>query len=1322
MALLTNINGKFSVSDVGAVTFNNAFTFPTADGAANYVLQTNGSGQLAWALNGNGDISGSGTANTVTKFTGSGTGVKTIGNGPITFSSNDSTFAGTVETTKVRSDIMNNKADTANIIYRSGTDTIIGNNANALVVEDGGNVGIGTASPNEKLEVAGNVGVNGFITHNGDSGTFMGWSANDTNVFYTAGNERMRIDSSGDVTIQGGRIYLKESDLGNTAIALTRDADEGYVQLFSSGTQTVEIRGNGNSYFNGGNVLIGSSSAAAGVLVVDGNSANNIWVVGRDSDGTGSLSFRNAADNAYNARLEAVSGALKVETNGTLALTIDSSQNAIFAVTVTAPTFSGDLNGTINTVTTATTKGNSTNDTTVATTAFVQNVIGTIPAGLVFQGTWNASTNSPTLTSGSGTTGNFYIVSVAGSTNLDGITDWQVGDWAVFIEQGASDQWEKIDNSSVLSGSGTGGSFAGWSGSGTSVTLGNAPVTFSGNNSTFANDIFVPQNKGIFFNGASDFSSGIAGTSAGQGVRIFAGGSAKVTIDSSGNSIFAGSVTTGTSLTVGTTALVNDTLYLAEYIQHIGDTNNNIRFQAGRMILQSKASGSAKIDLHDNGSLYLNSGGGTALTLDTSQNATFAGSITSQGIGATSLTTPLIQLQGNITILNKAQTSYISFATRDTSGSDTIMDLTNVTINGGDPGPYLPLSGGTLTGNLNFNNSVRELKWDHTSGQSGSRAYGFIGEQGAYGRFALRSSNAADNVLDTDVLVFNNDLSATFAGKIICNNVGNDRKIEFNRTGANVYSIEHDSAFLYFYNVTANSIPLKLANNNDATFAGDVSSSGTSKSLKYWRRLWTDANNDWGLNNNAGTGVISVSGMGTPSTSTTTFAGNVMLDVNNWLQGHVTVGGGTQSLIRSRAMGYPGYYGCQVGEENNHIALFIDPLSVAGGSFSGNANELMLPNKVIFQQANAVSNPTNWLNGQSITLDNGKVGIGTSTPGSKLTINETSTATAAVNIVTARYGISLQGAGATSNSQYLLNLQSDGGAKEVMRVQSSGNVGIGTTSPASVLHIKDNTAGPTQLSIQSNDFTRAEEINFLNPSTSAISGQIKYYTNPTVEYMSFSTSNNSAAVERIRINADGTTKFNANILVDVINNSANSANIIYRSGTSTLVGGGTTANKLYVLDNGSVGIGTTTPGAKLEVKVGSAFSLHAGNACGNVGIGVTSTDISGNGLQPQLTVKGNISYGYNNYSSVANTWSNALNFSGYPAGLYQVNICKQSNASAYIIAQVKWSGTAGTVINTVTSFQYGITFSGTQLQSIINTTTDTSISVQCLVTYEFCLP
>ena len=134
------------------------------------------------------------------------------------------------------------------------------------------------------------------------------------------------------------------------------------------------------------------------------------------------------------------------------------------------------------------TQANAINDTTIATTAYVNNKIGLIPAGLVFQGTWNADTNTPTLASGTGTTGHFYIVSVAGSTNLDGITDWKVGDWAVFIEQGLNDQWEKIDNSSVLDGFGDGQKVTKWNGSGTSNTLTDGPITFStsNNNSTFA--------------------------------------------------------------------------------------------------------------------------------------------------------------------------------------------------------------------------------------------------------------------------------------------------------------------------------------------------------------------------------------------------------------------------------------------------------------------------------------------------------------------------------------------------------------------------------------------------------------------------------------------------------------------------------------------------------------------------------------------------------------------------------------------------------------------------------------------------------------------
>jgi hypothetical protein len=68
-----------------------------------------------------------------------------------------------------------------------------------------------------------------------------------------------------------------------------------------------------------------------------------------------------------------------------------------------------------------------------------------VAGGLNYQGTWNASTNTPTLVSSTGTNGYYYVVSVAGSTNLNGITDWQVGDWLIF--NGST--WQKIDQSEV---------------------------------------------------------------------------------------------------------------------------------------------------------------------------------------------------------------------------------------------------------------------------------------------------------------------------------------------------------------------------------------------------------------------------------------------------------------------------------------------------------------------------------------------------------------------------------------------------------------------------------------------------------------------------------------------------------------------------------------------------------------------------------------------------------------------------------------------------------------------------------------------------------
>jgi hypothetical protein len=69
-----------------------------------------------------------------------------------------------------------------------------------------------------------------------------------------------------------------------------------------------------------------------------------------------------------------------------------------------------------------------------------------LTGGLVYAGAWNASTNTPTLVSSVGSAGTYYVVSVAGSTNLNGITDWQVGDWAIFN----GTFWQKIDQTNAV--------------------------------------------------------------------------------------------------------------------------------------------------------------------------------------------------------------------------------------------------------------------------------------------------------------------------------------------------------------------------------------------------------------------------------------------------------------------------------------------------------------------------------------------------------------------------------------------------------------------------------------------------------------------------------------------------------------------------------------------------------------------------------------------------------------------------------------------------------------------------------------------------------
>jgi hypothetical protein len=78
------------------------------------------------------------------------------------------------------------------------------------------------------------------------------------------------------------------------------------------------------------------------------------------------------------------------------------------------------------------------------TVSSITNALG----ALNYKGTWDANANSPALASSVGTKGDYYVVSVAGSTTLNGISNWGVGDWAAY--NGSA--WQRVEGGADLNG------------------------------------------------------------------------------------------------------------------------------------------------------------------------------------------------------------------------------------------------------------------------------------------------------------------------------------------------------------------------------------------------------------------------------------------------------------------------------------------------------------------------------------------------------------------------------------------------------------------------------------------------------------------------------------------------------------------------------------------------------------------------------------------------------------------------------------------------------------------------------------------------------
>ena len=299
----------------------------------------------------------------------------------------------------------------------------------------------------------------------------------------TVGNGELTISGTG---VLSGTTTFTANQSGDSSVNITHDN-----VTRSNTTSTVS-----NNTFT---VIDTITSSAQGHIT-----AVNTKTVTVSDDDTTSLPIKNAGGTTQFTSTDATGLRFEGGTNVTVDFTssdqtvkINSTDQYQGTVTGIGTATSGTIAiagtsavPTVSTITAAVSNGGTALATGDQIYDFVTGQIANIPAGLSFEGSWNANTDSPSLSGTTPDNGTFYIVSVAGSTNLSGITDWEVGDWAIYVSDGAgTDGWQKIDNTSTLSGSGTAGQLTYWTG--TANVAGDAGLTYNAtsNNLEVGNNI-----------------------------------------------------------------------------------------------------------------------------------------------------------------------------------------------------------------------------------------------------------------------------------------------------------------------------------------------------------------------------------------------------------------------------------------------------------------------------------------------------------------------------------------------------------------------------------------------------------------------------------------------------------------------------------------------------------------------------------------------------------------------------------------------------------------------------------------------------------------
>ena len=220
----------------------------------------------------------------------------------------------------------------------------------------------------------------------------------------------------------------------------------------------------------------------------------------------------------------------------------------------------------------------------------------------------------------------------------------------------------------------------------------------------------------------------------------------------------------------------------------------------------------------------------------------------------------------------------------------------------------------------------------------------------------------------------------------------------------------------------------------------------------------------------------------------------------------------------------------------------------------------------------------------------GNVGIGTSSPASKLQIGSVGSTGYSVSNGLAFGDGTRAGALNVDSSGTILysstNLIFSPGTTEAVRITSAGNVGIGTTSPSSLLHV----SGTTPTVIIEGSSTNSAKINLVGSFTTwALENQyVNGATNDMFRIYNSQLGANAITINRLSNNVGiGTTSPNAKL--DVNGNVLVTGSLtVSGSSTFTNIGpavftGSITQNASTASFGGLVGIGTTTPSVALDV-------------------------------------------------------------------------------------------------------------------------------------------